>query len=104
MALLYTLILMFNFKWYMETGDYQGFLPIALQYVKKHYNVHDVNILAWKLYTDKDIQLQDARVSSKRTTGTYIPIPISNIKSSQVLKCLPNITLYQMHFILNLRC
>ena len=23
----------------METGDYQGFLPTALQYVKKHYNV-----------------------------------------------------------------
>ena len=88
----------------METGDYQGFLPIALQYVKEHYNVHDVNILPWKLCTDKDIQLQDARVSSKRTTGTYIPISISNIKSSQVLKCLPNITPYQMHFILNLRC
>ena len=85
----------------METGEYQGFLPIALQHVKKHYNV---NILPWKLYTDKDIQLQDARVSSKRTTGTYIPIPISNIKSWQVLKCLPNIIQYQMHLILNLRC
>ena len=48
----------------METGDYQGFLPIALQYVKKHYIGHDVNILPWKLYTN--IQLQDARVSSKR--------------------------------------
>ena len=75
-ALLCTLILMFNFERYMETGEYQGFFPIALQHVKKHYNVRDVNILPWKLYTDKDIQLQDARVSSKRTTGTYIPIPI----------------------------
>ena len=54
----------------METCDYQGFLSIALQYVKKHYNVWDVNILPWKLYTDKDIQLQHARVSSNRTTGT----------------------------------
>ena len=54
----------------METGDYEGFLPIAMQYVKKHYNVQDVNILPWKLYIDKDIQLQHARVSSKRTTGT----------------------------------
>ena len=43
---------MFNFKRYMETGEYQGFLPIALQHVK---NVCDVNILPWKLYTDKDI-------------------------------------------------
>ena len=67
---------MFNFKRYLGTGDYQGFLPIALQYVKKHYNVSDVNILSWKLYTDKDIQLQDARVSSKGTPSTYIPIPI----------------------------
>ena len=56
---------MSNFKRYMETGEYQGFLPIALQHVKKQYNVLDVNILPWKLYTDKDIQLQDARVSSK---------------------------------------
>ena len=54
----------------METGDYQEFLPIVLQYMKKHYNVWDVNILPWKLYTDKDIQLQHARVSSKRTTCT----------------------------------
>ena len=103
-TLLYTLILMFNFKRYMETGEYQGFLPIALQHVKKHYNVLDVNILPWKLYTDRDIQLQDARVSSKRTTGTYIPIHISNIKSYQALKCLSNIIQYQMHLILNLRC
>ena len=95
---------MFNFKRYMETGEYQGFLPIALQHVKKHYNVLDVNILPWKLYTDRDIQLQDARVSSKRTTGTYIPIHVSNIKSYQALKCLPNIIQYQMHLILNLRC
>ena len=95
---------MFNFKRYIETGDYQGFLPVALQYVKKHFNVCDVNILPRKLYTDKDIQLQDARVSSKRTTGTCMPIPISNIKSSPVLKYLPNIKLYPMHFILNLRC
>ena len=88
---------MFKFKRYMKTGEYQGFLPIALQHVKKHYNVHDVNILPWKLYTDKDIQLE-------RTTGTNIPIHISNIKSCQALKCLPNIIQYQMHLILNLRC
>ena len=37
----------------METGDYQGFLPIALQYVKKHYNVRDVNILPWKCILTK---------------------------------------------------
>ena len=91
-------------KRYIETGYCEGFFPTAMEYVKKHYNVMDVNILPWKVYTEKDIQMQHAKVSSKRTTGTYVPIPISNIKSCQVLKCLSNIIQYQMHLILNLRC
>ena len=55
----------------IETGYCEGFFPTAMEYVKKHYNVRDVNILPWKVYTEKDIQMQHAKVSSKRTTGIY---------------------------------
>ena len=82
----------FNLKAYMESGDYQGFLPIALQHVKQHYNVQDVHILPWKLYTDKGIQLQHA--------NRYI-YPYLKTKYSQLLINLPNITQFVIHFILN---
>ena len=58
-------------KRYIETGYCEGFFPTAMEYVKKHYNVRDVNILPWKVYTGKDIEMQHAKVSSKRTTGIY---------------------------------
>ena len=54
---------------YIETGSYKGFLPTAMQYLKKHYSIHESKILPWQVYTPKDMSLQLAR-SIKTTTGT----------------------------------
>ena len=32
---------------YLERGNYKGFLPTALQFLKQDYNVPDSNILPW---------------------------------------------------------
>ena len=54
---------------YFETGSYKGFLPTAIQYLKKHYSIHESNILPWQVYTPKDISLKLAK-SVKTATGT----------------------------------
>ena len=49
---------------YLETGNYKGFLPTALQFPKQHYNLPDSNILPWQIYTPKDVQLQSTKTST----------------------------------------
>ena len=49
---------------YLETGNYKGFLPTVLQFLKQHYNLPDSNILPWQIYTPKDVQLQSAKTST----------------------------------------
>ena len=49
---------------YLETGNYKGFLPTVLQFLKQHYNMPDSNILPWQIYTPKDVQLQSAKTST----------------------------------------
>ena len=54
---------------HIETGSYKGFLPTAMQYLKKQHSIHESNILPWQVYTPKDMSLQLSK-SIKTTTGT----------------------------------
>ena len=49
---------------YLETGNYKGFLPTTLQFLKQYYNVPESNILPWQIYTPKDVQMQTTKTSS----------------------------------------
>ena len=49
---------------YLETGNYKGFFPTALQFLKQHFNLPDSNMLPWQIYTQKDVQLQSAKTST----------------------------------------
>ena len=60
---------MFNFPRYLETGLYKGFIDKAIQYLKNEYTLHDVNILPWNLYTNKDVHIHEAKSSQIKSSN-----------------------------------
>ena len=71
---------------------YRGFSVKAAEYLTKYYRVHDVNVLPWQIYTDKDNQMQAAKSDEQNATGKnkfhcpYFPIIIPSIScANQIL-------------------
>ena len=70
LGVFYILPLIFEdkiFLRYIESGCYEGFLNKALSLVKTHCHIPEVNYLPWRIYTQKDVELQSAAKSSIST-------------------------------------
>ena len=52
---------------YIESGSYRGFLPQAIEHLKKYISLPDCNIFPWEVYTQHDIKLQRTKSSYKNS-------------------------------------
>ena len=50
---------------YLESGSFRGFMPQALQHLKKFISLPDSDIYSWEVYTQHDIKLQQTKSSTK---------------------------------------